>query len=68
MILILAMAAVLTISAIAGLLVLVIGMRTEGNRMSPDSAPRDRVSTAARRILGVYVRRPEEPKFHDARR
>jgi hypothetical protein len=38
------------------LVMLLIGMRTEGSRMRQNSAPNSRTGTAARLILGVYVR------------
>ncbi len=58
MILIPAIAAVVIIGAgfLTLLVMPLIGMRTEGSRMRQSSAPNTRTGTAARLILGVYVR------------
>jgi hypothetical protein len=58
MILIPAIAAVVIVGAgfLTVLVMLLIGMRTEGSRMRQNSAPNSRTGTAARLILGVYVR------------
>jgi hypothetical protein len=66
--LILAVATALTVGAVFGFLMLSIGMRTEGDRMNSDSASRDPISNATRRILGVYVRRADETAPHDGRK
>ena len=58
MILIPAIAAVVIVGGgfLTVLVMLLIGMRTEGSRMRQNSAPNSRTGTAARLILGVYVR------------
>jgi hypothetical protein len=56
-ILVLAMTAVMSIGFLAVFVMLLIGMRTEGSSLSPSSAPHTRMQGAARRLLGVYVRR-----------
>jgi hypothetical protein len=58
MILIPAIAAVVIVGAgfLTVLVMLLIGMRAEGSRMRQSIAPNTRTGTAARLILGVYVR------------
>jgi hypothetical protein len=56
-ILILAIAATVSLGFPAVFVVLIIGMRTEGNHLSPSDAHYTRMGSAARRLLGVYVRR-----------
>ncbi len=73
MILIPAIAAVVIIGAgfLTLLVMPLIGMRTEGSRMRQSSAPNTRAGTAARLILGVYVRDQSQEisvQYDDARR
>jgi type II secretory pathway component PulJ len=56
-ILILVIAAMVSLGFLAMFVVLIIGMRTEGNHLSPSDALHTRMERAARRLLGVYVRR-----------
>ena len=67
---ILATCAVMAFGLAAAFVTLLIGMRTEGRRMSPSSASRVRAGYAARRILGVYVRQSEETPstYNDTKR
>lgn len=66
----------LVIAAIVGLgflgmiAILLIAMRTEGPHLSPSSAPHTRTERAARRLVGLYVRREPEktPIRSDVRR
>jgi hypothetical protein len=69
-ILILVITAVVTLGLLAVSVMLLIGMHTEGSHMSPSNAPRTRAGSAARRILGAYVRQSEEAPstYDDARR
>jgi hypothetical protein len=63
MIFIPAIAAVVIVGAsfLTVLVILLIDMRAEGSRMRQSSAPNTRAGTAARLILGVYVRsQPQE--------
>ena len=66
-IVILAIAALVTFGLLAGFVMLLIGMRTEGRHLRPSSAPHTRTGAAARRILGVYVRleRDQTPVQYD---
>jgi hypothetical protein len=67
----LAIGAVVSSGFLAVFVVLLIGMRTEGSHLSPSSAPHTRMESAARRLLGVYVRRePEQTpvKYEDVGR
>ena len=66
----LAIAALVAFGLLAGFVLLLIGMRTEGRHLRPSSAPHTRTGAAARRILGVYVRleRKQAPAQHDAAR
>lgn len=59
-ILILAIVAMASLGFLAVLVILLIGMRTEGSRLSPSTASHTRAQSAARRILGLYVRREIE--------
>jgi hypothetical protein len=59
-ILVLAVAAVMSIGFLAVFVILLIGMRTESSSLSPSSAPQTRLQGAARRLLGVYVHRENE--------
>jgi cobalamin biosynthesis protein CobD/CbiB len=56
----LAIAAVVGSGFLAVFVVLLIGTRTEESHLSPSSAPHTRMENAARRLLGVYVRRDPE--------
>jgi hypothetical protein len=70
-VLILAAGAAATLSLLAIFVMLLIGMRTEGAQLKPTSASHTRTGNAARRVLGVYVRRAidETPaQFEDLRR
>ena len=70
-ILILAIAAMVSLGFLAVFVVLIIGMRTEGNHLSPSDALHTRMESAARRLLGVYVRREIEKtpiRYDDVRR
>jgi hypothetical protein len=69
-ILTLAIAAITSLGFLSVLVMLLIGMRTEGSRLSPTSAPHTRIENTARRLLGLYVRRELEktPTRSDARR
>jgi hypothetical protein len=59
-ILVLAIAAMVSLGFLTVFAVLIIGMRTEGNQLSPSDALHTRMGSAARRLLGVYVRRETE--------
>jgi hypothetical protein len=59
-VLILAGGAAVTLCLLAVFVMLLIGMRTEGARLKPSSASHTRTGNAARRVLGVYVRREIE--------
>jgi hypothetical protein len=59
-ILILTIAATVSLSFLSVFVVLIIGMRTEGNHLSPSDAHHSRMESAARRLMGVYVRREIE--------
>jgi hypothetical protein len=70
-ILILAVAAVVSLGFVAGFVMLLIGMRAEGSRLQPISACHTRTAIAARRLLGVSVRRELEKspvQYDDVRR
>lgn len=69
-ILILAIAAIMGLGFPAVFVMLLIGMRTEGSHLSPSSASHTRVERAARRLLGLYVRRElkQTPVQYDVRR
>ena len=69
-ILILAISAVVSLGFLAVLMMLLIGMRTEGRHLSPSSSPHTRTESVARRILGLYVRRAieETPVEYGVRR
>jgi hypothetical protein len=69
-ILILAIAAVVSVGFLAVFVMLLIGMRTEGSHLSPSSASHTRTESAARWLLGLYVRRELEktPIQYDVRR
>ena len=70
-ILTLAIAAAMSLGFLVVFVMLLIGMRTEGSHLSPSSASHTRLGSAARRILGVYVRRElkETPvQYEDVRR
>ena len=54
---ILAMTAVVSIGLMAVFVVLLIAIRTGGRHLSPSSASHIRMESAARRLLGLYVRR-----------
>jgi hypothetical protein len=56
----LAIAALMAFGLLAGFVLLLIGMRTEGRYLRPSSAPHTRTGAATRRILGVYVRLERE--------
>jgi hypothetical protein len=66
----------LSIVAVTGLgflvllVMLLIGMRTEGSHLSPNSEPHTPIEGAVRRLLGVYVRRECEKSAlqYDVRR
>ncbi len=67
----LAIAALVSSGFLALFAVLLIGTRTEGGRLRPSTAPHTRMETAARRLLGVYVRREPEKtpvQYEDMRR
>jgi hypothetical protein len=67
----LAVAAVASLGFLAIIVMLHIGMRTEGSHLSPSSAPHTRIESANRRLLGVYVRRELEKtrvQYEDVRR
>jgi len=69
--LILAIAATVSLGFLAVFVMLIIGMRTEGNHLSPSDAYHARMGSAARRLLGVYVRREIEKTpipYHAVRR
>ena len=59
-ILTLVIAAIVGLGFLAMLAVLLIAMRTEGPHLSPTSAPHTRTERAARRLVGLYVRRELE--------
>jgi hypothetical protein len=59
-VLILAGGAAVTLLLLAVFVMLLIGMRAEGTWLRPSSAPHTRAGSAARRVLGVYVRRQAE--------
>lgn len=62
-ILVLAIAAMVSLGFLAVFVVLIIGIRAEGSHLSPSDARHTRVESAARRLLGVYVRRePRRPQ------
>jgi hypothetical protein len=70
-ILILVIAAMVSLGFLAMFVVLIIGMRTEGNHLSPSDALHTRMERAARRLLGVYVRREIEKtpiRYNDMKR
>ena len=69
-ILVVAIAAVVSLGFLAVFVMLLVGMRTEGSHLSPSSGPHTRTESATRRILGLYVRREFEktPAQYDARR
>jgi hypothetical protein len=68
-ILILAIAAVVSLCFLVVFVMLLIGMRTEGSHLSPSGASHTRMESAARRILGLYVRRElEKTPVHYAER
>jgi hypothetical protein len=70
-ILALAMGTVMGLGFLAVFVLLLIGMRAEGSVLSPSSAPHTRLQSAARRFLGVYVRRQNEQvalHYEDERR
>jgi hypothetical protein len=69
-ILILAIAALVSLAFLAVFVMLLIGMRTESGHLSPSSAPHTRTENAARRLLGLYVRRElkQTPAQYDVRR
>jgi hypothetical protein len=69
-ILILAIAAMTGIGFVAVFAVLLIGMRTEGRRLSPSCASHTRTESVARRIVGLHVRRELEktPVQYEVRR
>jgi hypothetical protein len=65
--------AIVTVTGLGFLVLLVmllIGTRTEGRHLSPSSESHTPIESAARRLLGVYVRRePEKSAFqYDVRR
>jgi len=59
-ILIAATTAVASLGFLALLVVVFIGIRTEGSHLSPSGARHTRTETMARRILDLYVRRELE--------
>jgi flagellar basal body-associated protein FliL len=65
---VLATAAILIIGLLAALVILTIGIHAEGNHISSNNASHSRAETAARRVLGVYVRRTGETTLNDTRR
>ena len=70
-VLILAGGAAVALLLLAVFVMLLIGMRAEGIQLRPSSATHTRTGSAARRVLGVYVRREvkETPaKFESLRR
>ena len=70
-ILTLTLAAMVSLCFLAVFMMLIIGMRTEGNHLSPSDANHTRMGSAARRLLGVYVRREIAKTpilYHDVRR
>ena len=67
----LAIAAVVSAGFLAVFVMLLIAMRTEGSHLSSSRAPHTRIESAARRLLGVYVRREFEKtsaQYGDVRR
>jgi hypothetical protein len=57
------MSATVSLGFLAVFVVLIIGMRTEDNHLSPNDAHHSRMGSAARRLLGVYVLREiEKPR------
>jgi hypothetical protein len=60
--------AILIVGLLALFAMLTIAIWAEGNRISSDDAWHSRAEAAARRILGVYVRRPDETTFNDTRK
>jgi hypothetical protein len=70
-VLILTGGAAVTLCLLAIFVMLLIGMRTEGTRLRSSNAPHTRAANAARRVLGVYVRREVKQtpaEFEDLRR
>lgn len=69
-ILALAIVAVTGLAFLVLLVMLLIGMRTEGSHLSPSSESHTPIECAARRLLGVYVRREFEKSAlqYDGRR
>jgi hypothetical protein len=57
----LAIVAVTVLGFLVLLVMLLIGMRTEGSHLSPSSESRIPIESAVRRLLGVYVRREFDP-------
>jgi hypothetical protein len=66
---ILAIAAMVSLGFLAVFVVLIIGMRAEGNHLSPSDALHTPMESATRRLLGVYVYREIEkiPTRYDVR-
>jgi hypothetical protein len=65
--------AIVTVTGLGFLVLLVmllIGMRTEGRHLSPSSESHAPIESAARRLLGVYVHRASEKSAlqYDVRR
>jgi hypothetical protein len=59
-ILILAIAAMVSLGFLVVFVLLIIGMRAEGSHLTPSNARHTRMESSARRLLGVYVRREIE--------
>ena len=63
-ILVLAVPACMAVAVAVGLAVVTIVVRREDRRMSLRRRPVTRAEAAARRLLGVGVRQPEDDKAH----